>query len=89
MSYFRATGDVIGFLLLSLKAIVAGIVRTIIPKRYQMKSVSGEITLITGAGSGLGRLVALRMANLGAIVVVWDINKDGKIYDGLRLGNHS
>lgn len=39
------------------------------------KDVRGEIVLISGAGSGLGRLMSLRFAKLGAIVVCTDINK--------------
>uniref|UniRef100_A0A5F8HD72 Short chain dehydrogenase/reductase family 16C member 5 n=1 Tax=Monodelphis domestica TaxID=13616 RepID=A0A5F8HD72_MONDO len=41
------------------------------------KNVSGEIVLITGAGSGIGRLLALRFAHLGATLVLWDINPEG------------
>lgn len=78
MSFLRSTGDVIGFLLLSLMAIVEGIVKLFTPLKYRMKSVSGEIALVTGGGSGLGRLLSLRLANLGAVVVVWDINKAGE-----------
>lgn len=43
-----------------------------------MKSIAGEIALVTGGGGVLGRLVTLRLANLGAIVVIWDVNKAGK-----------
>jgi all-trans-retinol dehydrogenase (NAD+) len=32
---------------------------------------------ITGGGSGIGRLMALRLAELGATVVSWDINERG------------
>ncbi|KAM9101665.1 short-chain dehydrogenase/reductase family 16C member 6-like [Sarcophilus harrisii] len=46
----------------------------IIPK--PKKNVAGEIVLITGAGSGLGRLLALKFVRLGAIVVLWDINQE-------------
>ncbi|KAL0118165.1 hypothetical protein PUN28_009081 [Cardiocondyla obscurior] len=42
-----------------------------------MKSIDGEIALVTGGGGGLGRLLSLRLANLGAIVIVWDINETG------------
>ncbi|XP_043269675.1 epidermal retinol dehydrogenase 2-like isoform X2 [Venturia canescens] len=77
MSIVRSTGDVIGFLLLSLIAILEGIIKVFIPRKYKMKSVTGEIALVTGGGGGLGRLISLRLANLGAIVVVWDINKNG------------
>jgi len=43
-----------------------------------MKSINGEIALVTGGGGGLGRLLCLRLSNLGAIVVIWDINKAGE-----------
>lgn len=33
---------------------------------------------MTGGAGGIGRLISLMLANLGAIVVVWDINKTGK-----------
>ncbi|XP_036884476.1 short-chain dehydrogenase/reductase family 16C member 6-like [Sturnira hondurensis] len=53
------------------------LVYKIIPKRK--KNVAGEIVLITGAGSGLGRLMAIKFASLGAIVVLWDINEEGNM----------
>lgn len=53
------------------------IVYKIIPKRK--KNVAGEIVLITGAGSGLGRLMAIKFASLGAILVLWDINEEGNM----------
>ena len=53
--------------------IVTAIAMWFVPAKK--KDVSGEIVLITGAGSGLGRLMALRFASLGSIVVCVDINK--------------
>lgn len=47
----------------------------VVPRRK--KNVSGEIVLITGAGSGIGRLLSLKFASLGATVVLWDINQEG------------
>ncbi|XP_063155383.1 epidermal retinol dehydrogenase 2 [Candoia aspera] len=41
------------------------------------KNIAGEIVLITGAGSGMGRLMALKFARLGAILVLWDVNLEG------------
>jgi len=78
MTYIRSIGEVIGFVLLSIFAILDAIIRSCIPKRYKMKSINGEIALVTGGGGGLGRLLSLRLANLGAIVIVWDINETGE-----------
>ncbi|XP_077990582.1 epidermal retinol dehydrogenase 2-like [Glandiceps talaboti] len=41
------------------------------------KSIAGEIALVTGAGSGIGRLMSLNFCRQGATVVLWDINKEG------------
>jgi len=41
------------------------------------KNISGQVVLVTGGGSGIGRLMCLRFARLGATVVTWDINKLG------------
>jgi len=59
-------------------AVYCVIVRTVglfLPSTY--KDVKGQVVLITGGGSGLGRLVSLRFAKLGAKVVTWDINESG------------
>ncbi|XP_078664490.1 epidermal retinol dehydrogenase 2-like [Branchiostoma floridae x Branchiostoma belcheri] len=69
--------DIIGVVLLFVVSLVArllSVVRLIFPAGK--KSVSGEIVLITGAGSGLGRGMALSFARLGATIVAWDINKE-------------
>ena len=42
-----------------------------------MTDVAGKNILITGGTSGIGRLVALKMAQLGGTVVVWDIDSAG------------
>ncbi|MDR2747465.1 MAG: SDR family oxidoreductase [Treponema sp.] len=41
-----------------------------------MKSVRDRVVLITGGGSGIGRLTALDFAGRGARVVVWDLNQE-------------
>ncbi|XP_022126313.2 17-beta-hydroxysteroid dehydrogenase 13 isoform X2 [Pieris rapae] len=41
------------------------------------KSVNGEIVLITGAGHGMGREMALRFGRLGSVIVCVDINPKG------------
>lgn len=42
--------------------------------RFREKSVKGDVALITGAASGIGRLMALRLAKEGATIVIWDMN---------------
>jgi len=42
-----------------------------------MTIVNNSRALITGAASGIGRLLALRLAESGARVVLWDIDRDG------------
>ncbi|CAK1540319.1 unnamed protein product [Leptosia nina] len=49
---------------------VVAAIRVLIPPT--MKSLNGETILITGAGQGLGRELALQLAELGATVICWD-----------------
>ena len=62
------------FLGKSVLALVETVVFAVIPK--PRKNVAGEIVLITGAGSGLGRLLALKFAQLGSVLVLWDISQE-------------
>uniref|UniRef100_K3WJK0 Uncharacterized protein n=1 Tax=Globisporangium ultimum (strain ATCC 200006 / CBS 805.95 / DAOM BR144) TaxID=431595 RepID=K3WJK0_GLOUD len=41
---------------------------------WPQKSVVGQVVLITGGAMGLGRLMSLNFAQLGSIVVIWDLN---------------
>jgi len=40
-------------------------------------SVQGKIALVTGGASGMGRIIALRLAQQGAKVAVFDLNEEG------------
>jgi FlaA1/EpsC-like NDP-sugar epimerase len=40
------------------------------------KSLAGKCVLVTGAASGVGKLIALDFAAKGANVVLWDIQED-------------
>ncbi|XP_066037111.1 epidermal retinol dehydrogenase 2-like [Chamaea fasciata] len=72
MNFFLETLKVIVLLIYySLESLVFLVVPV------KKKNVSGEIVLITGAGSGIGRLLAIKFASLGATVVLWDINQEG------------
>ncbi|EDM11622.1 similar to short chain dehydrogenase reductase 9 (predicted) [Rattus norvegicus] len=73
----HAVADTVIFFGKFLYYFLESLVFKVIPKRR--KDVSGEIVLITGAGSGLGRLLAMHFANHGATLVLWDINQEGNM----------
>ena len=59
--------------------ILEAIISTVLPDKYRpKKNISGQIVLVTGAGGGIGRLLALGLANQGCKIVCWDIAKQGK-----------
>merc|ERR1712126_606356 len=57
--------------------VVERLVKVFLPPKMFEKNISGQVVLISGGGSGIGRLMCLRFARLGATVVTWDINKSG------------
>lgn len=63
-------------LLLMLISLACSILNAIIQTflRPRLKSIDGELCLITGAGGALGRLFALEFAKEGARLVLWDCN---------------
>ena len=69
--------EVLYALLLTVYHVIKRIVTIFIPQKMLEKDISGQVVLVTGGGSGIGRLMCLRFARLGATVVTWDINKLG------------
>ncbi|CAN9502912.1 unnamed protein product [Ophioblennius macclurei] len=67
--------DTLRVILLSFWYNIEAFIHLFVPRRR--KSVAGEVVLITGAGSGIGRLMAQEFAALGTSLVLWDINQDG------------
>ncbi|WP_067701638.1 SDR family NAD(P)-dependent oxidoreductase [Nocardia jejuensis] len=45
----------------------------------KLNNIDPKLVVVTGAGSGIGRAVALRFAGMGALVVVSDIDKDAAL----------
>ena len=39
-------------------------------------SLAGQLVLLTGAGGGLGRQLALHFAQQGAVLALWDVRRD-------------
>lgn len=64
-------------LLKLIRIIFWGLLEWIIPGSWYAKSVEDDIVLVTGAGSGLGKAIALEYAKLHSSLVLWDINEDG------------
>ncbi|OTF76946.1 short-chain dehydrogenase-like protein [Euroglyphus maynei] len=56
-----------------MKTLAGPLYAAIIPGRK--KNVQNKIVLITGAGSGLGRELAIKFAESGAITILWDKNE--------------
>jgi len=75
----------LGLLLAStLVGLVGAIVITLVnlvmelrPRKYKRHSIQGQVALVTGGGSGIGRLLCVRLAQQGVHVVTWDVNEAG------------
>ena len=51
-------------------------VHQLVPAKYRSKSIANEVAVVTGAGSGIGKLLAKRLAALGARLVLVDIDQE-------------
>lgn len=70
--------DMLLFIGMAVIYFTEAVLFTLIPRRYRAKSIAGEIALVTGGAGGIGRLIAIKLAKLGAQVVIWDIDKQGE-----------
>ena len=72
-----AVVEVLCALPVALYYVVKRFAKMFVPQRLMEKNISGQVVLVTGGGSGIGRLMCVRFARLGATVVTWDINTIG------------
>lgn len=56
---------------------IEGMVLAFTPSKFLEKDVSGQVVLITGGASGIGRIMAEKFAERGARIVIWDVNESG------------
>lgn len=66
-----------GALLVSVLYTLASACLALVPRRFKRHDITGQVALITGGGSGIGRLLCLKLAKKGAKVITWDINAAG------------
>lgn len=46
-------------------------------KEVSLGFTPGDLVIVTGAGSGIGRATAINAAGVGLRVAAWDLNPDG------------
>lgn len=54
-----------------------------------MRRFAGRVAIVTGAAQGMGKAVALRLAEEGAAIVAVDINRDGAAATAQAIGGSS
>ncbi|KAK8754020.1 hypothetical protein OTU49_008127 [Cherax quadricarinatus] len=68
---------VLGALLASIYYALESLFKTLVPRKFRRKVIEGQLALVTGGGSGIGRLLCLKLAARGARIVTWDVNTVG------------
>ncbi|KAL8589160.1 hypothetical protein ACOMHN_052498 [Nucella lapillus] len=76
MAFFEAVSQFIVLLFKIIYYWCEAIIKSILPRKLFRKVVADQRVLITGAGSGLGKLMAYRFMELGCDLVLWDVNTE-------------
>lgn len=75
-NFFNVTRDVSWGLLLCIYHAKQDALKWLMPRAFS-KSLSGQVAIVTGGASGIGRLISQKLAKLGVIVIIWDVNERG------------
>lgn len=75
VEYFWLLCTFVQILVSCIVTTLSTVVKFFVPYKYRCKSVKDNIVLITGAGSGLGKLMAKKMSKLGARLVLVDVDE--------------
>jgi len=75
--FLMSISNVIAVVIENVFISIVGLFKLLVPEQSRFKDVKKDIILVTGGGSGIGRLMCLKYAKLGATVVTWDINAQG------------
>ncbi|CAH0725682.1 unnamed protein product, partial [Brenthis ino] len=85
-SIFDIAKDTVLFLVLSCYYILESLFWTLVPNVIRpMKNLKDEVILITGGAGGVGKHLAIKLARLGAKVVLWDVNQEALDKTSLAL----
>ncbi|XP_042230895.1 epidermal retinol dehydrogenase 2-like isoform X2 [Homarus americanus] len=77
LDFIKVFFEVLGAILSSIYYALESLVISLVPRKFKRKDVEGQVVLVTGGGSGIGRLVCLKLAARGAKIVTWDVNTAG------------
>ena len=80
-------------LLLTLAQVFVQVIRavsaTFLPFLSPKKDIAGKTVLVTGAGQGIGALMAKIISKKGAKLILWDINRGESQDDSIDVFIHS
>ena len=73
MPWWNLLCEIFSLLIFSVKTVFESLITFILPPKDKL--LCGEVAIVTGAGHGIGRELALQLSQEGVKVVCWDINE--------------